>query len=58
MLFEVALHFLKDRYVSMTYVKKEFEPMCVAVLEWLPLEETGADGLGDKLRVEGKVDCS
>ena len=42
----------------MTYVKKEFEPMCVAVLEWLPLEETGADVLGDKLRDEGKVDCS
>lgn len=58
MVFKVALHFLKDRYVSMTYIEKEFEPMRVAVLKWLCLEETDADVLGDKLRVEGKVDCS
>ena len=28
------------------------------VLEWLSQEETNADVLGNKLRDEGKVDCS
>ena len=32
--------------------------MRVSVLEWLPPEETDVDVLGNKLRNEGKVDCS
>ena len=32
--------------------------MRVSVLEWLSLGETDADVLGNKLRDEGKVDCS
>ena len=32
--------------------------MRVSVRGWLSLEETDADVLGNKLRDEGKVDCS
>ena len=32
--------------------------MRASVLEWLSQEETDADVLGNKLRDEGKVDCS
>ena len=32
--------------------------MRASVLEWLSLEETDADVLGNKLRDERKVDCS
>ena len=32
--------------------------MRVSVLEWLSPEETDVDVLGNKLRNEGKVDCS
>ena len=31
--------------------------MRVSVLEWLSLEESDADILGNTLRDEGKVDC-
>ena len=32
--------------------------MRASILEWLSQEETDADFLGNKLRAEGKVDCS